>query len=135
MSEVKKTFNDVVCFVDEISGPHKTAWIMELYDGTRWRLHGVKGYAWLRSVDCEEERSVGMDGRLTEEAGRERIFMELLHRHPDSKLYGHDDDVMRLVTSLRPIIGSLTSDAPGVQKRLAEVRRNLRAFDGRWEDL
>lgn len=133
---MRKTFEDVVCFTEQDEARYGNSWTIELYDGSRWWLRGFKGYVWLDFVDPEDGvtgEDVGMNGRLDDEGELERIFMELLHRHPESKLYEGDDDVMRLVTSVRSVIGLLSSDMPGVHDKLNEVRRNLRAFDGRWE--
>jgi hypothetical protein len=133
---VRKTFDDVVSFMEQDDAQYGNSWTIELYDGSRWWLRGRKGYVWLDVIDPDDGLSgedVGMNGMLDDEGDVERIFMELLHRHPRSRLYEGDDDLMRLVTSLRSVIGMLTNDSPGVQKGLDEVRRNLRVYDGRWE--
>lgn len=133
---MKKTFEDVVCYVekDEPERPFRGSWTIELYDGSRWWIYSVKGWVTLRSISEDGYGdSVGMDGDVADESKMEQIFIELLHRHPDARLYEGDDDVMRLVTSVRSVIGSIHTDMPDVHKKLDEVRRNLKAFDGRWE--
>lgn len=121
----------------EISGTHE-AWTVVALNDTTWKMTYCHGWVDLWEVlPTGYGRAVGMDhgeewqnNFRTPEEGQ-RAFVRLALRHPDFKIR-EDDDVRRLVESLRGWVYRVSPDSPGWQTQRQETIALLKRFDGRY---